>query len=109
MRTKAAVPAVLLALIALGGCSDRATDSIPAEGPWTVGLASDDDARGVTPALQCFEDEAVSESFATLDMPGSGASGTIGPDRARSDVQRIVDCVERLAPHVEVGVASHAS
>ena len=109
MRTKAAVPAVLLALIALVGCSDRATDRIPAEGPWTVGLSSKDNALGVTPALQCFEDEAVSESFATLDMPGSGASGTIGADRTPSDVQRIVDCVKRLAPHVEVGVASQAS
>lgn len=108
MRTTVALP-VLLALIALGGRSDGATDSIPAEGPWTVGLASNDDARGVTPALQCFEDEAVSESFTTLDMPGSGASGTIGADRAPGDVQRIVDCVERMAPHVEIRVASQAS
>ena len=108
MRTKAAGPAILLASIALGGCSDRATGSIPAEGPWTVGLSSNDHAVGVTPALQCFEDEAVSESFAALDMPGSGASGTIGADRTPSDVQRLVDCVKLLAPHVEVGVVSQA-
>ena len=99
----------MLALLALGGCSDGPTDAIPAEGPWTVGVSSNNDSLGVTPALSCFDDEAVSESIATADMPGSSASATIGADRTPADVQRIVDCVERLAPKADVVVTSQAS
>lgn len=108
MRLTAAAPAVVLAFVVLGGCTDRAAEEIPAEGPWVVGLSSSGDALGVTPALECFDDEAVSEYFATADMPGSGASGTIGADRTPTDVQRIVDCIQRVAPKVDVVVTSRA-
>ena len=109
MRAKTAVLTVMLALIALGGCSDRPEDAIPSDGPWTISASSNNDAVGISPAYPCFDDEAVSEWIASADMPGSSASGTIDADRTTTNVQRTVDCVKRLAPDADVAVTSRAS
>ncbi len=62
--------------------------NIPAQGPWTVRIATDPSS-----ARNCAADEAVEAAIQTASAPSAGGSFRLADDATRSDVERVVDCV----------------
>ncbi|ADG73002.1 hypothetical protein Cfla_0082 [Cellulomonas flavigena DSM 20109] len=88
---------LLGAIAALGG--GGVSIDIPAQGPWTVGVAGD---LGRVP--ECVRDPAVAESYMSADMPSSGGSLVLDVDADAADVERVVRCLARVIDPARIGV-----
>lgn len=95
-RATAAAVAVLLlgagALLAAG--AGGAPVQVPARGGdgevWVVGIRH---PRGDW--ATCFDDDTISSSLMTADLPTSGASATFTPTAQEANVRRLLNCLDR--------------
>lgn len=89
---------LLGAIAALGGGGGVSVE-IPAQGPWTVGVAGD---LGRVP--ECVQDPAVAEAYTSADRPSTGGSLVLAVDADAADVERVVRCVARVIDPARIGV-----
>lgn len=92
---------LLGAISALSGGGGGASVQIPAQGPWTVGVAGD---LGRVP--QCVQDPAVAEAYTSADLPSSGGSLVLHVDADAADVERVVRCLARVIDPARIGVVT---